>query len=176
MKKLVLSVAVLCLSAQLFAQTEPVPEEITAKNSWLKVGLNAGVPLGEAADVSNFTLGVELKGQIMTTNHFGIGLTTGYNHFFPKSGFDNFGTIPAGAFVRYYPRSTGFFAGVDLGYSFITGMPDATGGFYARPQLGYHNYSWNFFAFYNGILRNTDDGGHIQSVGIGTTYNIRFKK
>jgi len=173
MKKIVLLLAIATVSLKSFAQTQS--GDVTSKNSWLKLGVNIGVPFGDLSDVSNFTLGAELKGQLMETKHWGIGLTTGYNHFFPKSGFSNFGTIPLGAFVRYYPKSTGFFAGVDAGYSFITGVPDATGGVYARPQLGYHNYSWNVFAFYNGIFRNTDNGGNLQYAGIGATYNIHFK-
>lgn len=173
MKKIVLFMFAVAISANVFSQTQS--SDVTSKNSWLKLGLNAGVPFGDLGDVSTFTLGAELKGQLMETNHWGVGLTTGYNHFFPKSGFSSFGTIPLGAFVRYYPKSTGFFAGLDLGYSFITGVPDATGGLYARPQIGYHNYNWNFFGFYNGIFRNDDNGGNLQYAGIGATYNIHFK-
>lgn len=173
MKKLILFLTVVVLSGKLIAQTEPT--EITKKNSWLKLGVTAGVPFGDMSDFSSFTLGLDLKGQLMETNHVGIGLTTGYNHFFPKDGFESFGTIPVGAFIRYYPQSQGFFIGTDIGYSFITGMEDANGGFYLRPQLGYHNYDWNIFGFYNGIFRGDDNGGSLHYAGIGATYNIRFK-
>lgn len=173
MKKLILFMAVTVLTGKLMAQ-QTEATEITKKNSWLKAGVNAGVPFGDLGDVSSFTLGLELKGQLMETNHVGIGLTTGYNHFFAKDDFDSFGTIPLGAFIRYYPQSKGFFLGTDLGYSFITGIEDADGGFYVRPQLGYHNYDWNFFGFYNGILRGDDNGGNLNYAGIGATYNIRF--
>ena len=84
--------------------------------------------------------------------------------------------MPFGAFVRYYPASSGFFAGLDGGYSFVTNANGANGGAYFKPQLGYHNYSWNYFAYYNTILRNDTKGGNINNVGIGATYNIRFKK
>jgi len=173
MKKIIMCLFAASLSFSAFAQSQP--EEINSKNSWLKVGVNAGVPFGDLGDVSNFTLGGELKGQIMSTKHLGLGITTGYNHFFAKEGFSDFGTIPLGAFLRYYPKATGFFAGIDAGYSFITGVDDATGGVYARPQLGYHNYKWNFFAFYNGIFRGNDNGGNLQYAGLGLTYNIHFK-
>ncbi|MEI9955328.1 MAG: hypothetical protein WDM90_03245 [Ferruginibacter sp.] len=45
---------------------------------------------------------------------------------------------------------------------------------YVKPQLGYHNYAWNLFAFYNQVFRNS---GYIdiQTVGVAATYNIRFK-
>jgi hypothetical protein len=173
MKKIVLLLAIAAVSATSLAQTKS--SDVTSKFSWLKAGMNAGIPFGDISEVSNFTLGMELKGQLMETKHVGIGITMGYNHFFPKSGFSNFGTVPLGLFFRYYPKSEGFFAGIDAGYTFITGAAVATGGVYARPQLGYHNYSWNIFAFYNGILRNIDYGGNIQYAGIGATYNVRFK-
>lgn len=173
MKKYIVMLAILVSSSSLFAQT--TDGEITGRNSWLKIGANVGAPIGNLSDYSSLALGLDLKGQIMTTNHIGAGITTGYTHFFGKEGVDDFGTIPLGAFVRYYPASKGFFIGTDLGYSFITGVPDATGGVYVRPEVGYHNYDWNIFGFYNGILRSDDNGGNIQLIGIGATYNIRFK-
>lgn len=174
MKKLILGLLLLSIvsTRQLHAQQN---EEITAKNSWLKAGLNAGIPFGKLGDVSNFTLGLDLKGQFMTTTHWGVGVASGYNHFFPKSGYDGFGTIPLGLFARYYPQSEGLFLGTDLGYSFLTGANGADGGFYIRPQIGYHNYNWNFFGFYNGIFRGDNKGGSLQLIGIGAAYNIRFK-
>ncbi|MFT3680770.1 MAG: hypothetical protein QM791_10895 [Ferruginibacter sp.] len=173
MKKLFILSSFVFVSMQMMAQA-PSSNEITKKNSWLKMGLNAGVPVGDLADVSSFTLGVELKGQLMETNHVGIGLTTGYNHFFAKNNFSSFGIVPLGAFVRVYPKSEGFFAGLDGGYSIITNIQDAKGGVYLRPQLGYHNYDWNVFAYYNNIFRSNENGGNLAHVGIGATYNIRF--
>jgi hypothetical protein len=159
------------LSANVFAQETT---EITKKNSWLKAGLTLGVPVGDLKNVSNLAMGVDLKGQVMTTNHIGIGLTTGYNHFFAKEGFKSFGTVPLGAFIRVYPDYKGFFAGTDLGYSFTTGTTNNTSGVYIRPQLGYHNYDWNVFAFYNNDFRKKTDGGNLQYAGVGFTYNFRF--
>jgi len=173
MKKLFLATAVLFSTMGVFAQET---EEITSKNSWLKAGLSAGVPVGDADEYASFVLGLDLKGQLMSTPHLGIGLTTGYNHFFAKDGIDDFGTVPLGAFIRVYPKSQGFFAGTDVGYSFLTGANDADGGFYVKPQIGYHNYSWNFFGYFNGIFRSDNSGGNINHAGIGATYNIRFRK
>jgi len=176
MKKLFTPVVFICLVlSSATAQIAPNhASEINRKNSWLKAGLNAGVPFADLADVSRFVLGVELKGQLMSTKNIGIGLSSGYNHFFPKEGFSNWGTIPAAAFIRYYPHRTGFFAGADLGYGFITSTVNNKGGLYARPQLGYHNRYWNFFGFYNGIFRSAGNGGHLQFAGVGATYNLMF--
>ncbi len=157
------------------ATAQQVPKEITPRNSWIKAGVNVGLPVGDLAEQSNFALGAEVKGQLMSTPNWGLGLASGYTHYFPKSGSENFGSVPVGAFVRYYPARQGFFAGADLGYSFQTGSgTNGNGGIYARPQLGYHNRLWNIFAFYNGVFREADRGGHLQHVGIGTTFNIMF--
>lgn len=172
-KGLVFSVvAILFAAAQVKAQSTP----ITPGNSWLKLGANVGVPVGNVSNYSSFTAGLELKGQVLETNYLGLGLTTGYNHYFGKNGVKDFGTIPLGAFLRLYPQSKGFFFGTDLGYSIVTGYDNAKGGFYLKPQLGYHNYDWNVFAFYNNIFRSDVNGGSIGSVGVGATYNIRFSK
>ena len=156
--------------SQVMAQKE---DEITKKNSWLKIGVNAGVPVGDVSTYTSFAAGVDLSGQFMASKNFGIGVASGYTHFFPKSGFNSFGTVPLGLLLRYYPQYKGFFAGADVGYTFIT-TSGSTGGLYVKPQLGYHNYDWNLFAFYNEVFRNS---GYIniQTVGIAATYNIRFK-
>lgn len=107
MKKYILILAALAGSVSLFAQG--TRNEVTSRNSWLKLGANVGAPVGDLSDFSSFVLGADLKGQIMTTNHVGAGITTGYNHFFGKDGFKDFGTIPLGAFIRYYPSAEGFF-------------------------------------------------------------------
>lgn len=153
-------------------KTEPTAE-INRRNSWLKVGLKAGIPLGDASDWANFSAGVNLSGQFMTTRHWGLGVTTGYNHFFAKAPFSDFGVIPANLMVRYYPYESGFFAGLDGGYSFFTNISGETGGFNVKPQVGYHNYNWNFYAYYNHIFGS---GAMIdlQTVGIAASYNIRF--
>ncbi len=150
--------------------------EITTKNSWLKAGIMAGIPVGNAGDASSFTLGLDVKGQFMLNPHLGLGVTSGYNHFFAKGSLKDFGLVPVGAMFRYYPANKGFFAGADAGYSFLTGIKGADGGFYVRPQLGFHNYDFNFFGYYNHVLRSDKNGGAIQHAGVGATYNLRFTK
>ncbi len=170
---ILLAVCTLGVSSQ--AQTKTAPE-ITKKNSWLKLGINLGVPVGDnISRVSSFVAGLELKFQLMESQHVGLGLTTGYNHFFAKDNFEDFGNIPLGGFIRVYPARSGFFAGLDVGYSLITGIENANGGLYLKPQVGYHNYDWNIFGFYNHVFRSDTDGSSIGHVGIGATYNIRFK-
>jgi hypothetical protein len=170
MKRLFIGAAALLMATCTFAQSN---ETVTKKNSWLKAGVSAGVPVGKISDFSSFTAGVELSGQFMQTPHFGLGLATGYTHFFAKKPFEDFGTIPVGLMLRYYPQSSGVFIGTDVGYSFVTNSASDAGGFYVKPQLGYHNYDWNIYGFYNQVFQKSGYTD-LQNVGIAATYNIRF--
>lgn len=167
MKKFILSILVLSTSF-LMAQNS----EITTKNSWIKLGATAGIPVGDIHDASNFTAGLEVRGQYLVKPYLGLGIATGYNHYFGKDEVDDFGTIPLAATVRVYPSRKGVFLGMDAGYSFVTNVDDIDGGLYINPQLGYHNYDWNIYAHFQ---KTFNDGPSIQNVGIGATYNIRFK-
>lgn len=181
MKKIYFTLALLLGSIASFAQTERGLEDISEDNSWLKAGLLIGAPSGPVADYSSFIVGLDLAAQLMRTDNFGLGIATGYSSYLKKSDVapyqglnDGFGAIPLGGMFRYYPQSEGLFVGTDLGYTFLTSVEsDNKGGAYVRPQLGYHNYSWNIFAYYNHIFRpeTTID---VQSIGIALTYNLRF--
>ncbi len=170
MKKLFLMIGLLGLSP-IFAQQKEI--DITPDNSWLKAGLTAGIPVGDASDISSFTLGAEVRGQYLFNPNFAIGLASGYNHFFAKDQFEDFGMVPVAGFFRYYFTPNGLFLGTDLGYGFLTNVENNEGGLYINPQIGYHNRDWNIYAFYqNTFAENNVD---LQTVGIGATYNIRFK-
>ena len=171
-KKLMTAMLIVFGSASAFAQN---PDDVTSKNSWLKIGVDLGRPVGKTSDYSSFEAGIILSGQWMATRNFGLGLTSGYNNFFGKNGAKDFGLIPAGLLLRYYPGAKGFFAGSDVGYSFLTNITAQSGGAYIKPQLGYHNYSWNVYGFYNHVFLNKGFED-VQNVGIAATYNIRFKK
>lgn len=157
-------------------------------NNMLKVGFNVGAAV--PTENASANVGVDLGYQYLVTPGFGIGIVTGYNHFFgnQNDGIDNndFGVVPAAAMFRYYPKQKGFYAGAELGYGFITGdqyvasnslveRPD--GGVYFKPELGYHNIHWNFALQYTKVF--TGDTGTIGSqdysvgsLGLGLTYNL----
>ncbi|MGS0748661.1 hypothetical protein [Halpernia sp. GG3] len=154
----------------------------------LKIGINGGiaVPKGNASA----SVGADLSYQYLVTPGFGLGLATGYNQFFGKDNNNDFAVIPAAVLLRYYPMQSGFYAGADLGYGFITGSdyvnstsavqrPD--GGFYLKPELGYHNRDWNFFVHYTKVF--TGNKGEIGAqkynagtIGAGFGYNIPLGK
>ncbi|WP_417855101.1 hypothetical protein [Xanthomarina gelatinilytica] len=172
MKKLFL-VAFLLGFAPTFAQETDIEDvELTPDNSWLKLGLTAGVPIGDANDASSFAFGADLRGQYLFNPNIAIGLASGYTHYFGKDNIDDFGVIPAAGFFRYYFTPDGLFLGVDVGYGFLANIDNNDGGLYVNPQIGYHNRDWNFYGYYqNTFAENELD---IQNVGVGVTYNIRF--
>ncbi|ALJ03718.1 hypothetical protein APS56_00490 [Pseudalgibacter alginicilyticus] len=170
MKKLFLIVGLLGLSP-IFAQTTDI--ELTPNNSWLKAGLTTGVPVGDVSDVSNFNVGLDVRGQYLFNPNIAVGIASGYNHYFGKDEFDDFGVVPAAGFFRYYFTPDGLFLGTDIGYGFLTNNDNSGGGLYINPQIGYHNRDWNFYAFYQNTLAENDVD--LQNVGLGISYNIRFK-
>ena len=155
----------------IFAQQTEI--DITTDNSWLKAGITAGAPVGNAADVASFNLGLDLRGQYLFNPNFAIGVASGYTHYFGKDNVDDFGVIPLAGFARYYFTKSGIFIGADLGYGFLSNVEDNGGGLYVNPQIGYHNRDWNIYGFYQNTFAENDVD--IQSVGVGVTYNIRFK-
>lgn len=170
MKKLFL-VMILLGTAPMFAQQKEI--NITPNNSWFKAGITAGVPVGDASDFSSVNIGVDLRAQYLVNPNFAIGGATGYNHFFGKDGVDDFGVIPLAGFARYYFAREGLFVGADAGFGFVTNIESNVGGLYINPHIGYHNRDWNFYVFYqNTFAENNVD---LQTVGVGATYNIRFK-
>ncbi len=175
-KKIMTAAFALFATAAAFAQSTTSKEEVTSKNSWLKVGLEASVPVSHTSDVSSFAGGITVAGQWMVNPHFGLGVASGYTNYFAKHDGKDLGVIPANVLLRYYPKASGWFVGADAGYSFFTNVPSGAekGGVSLKPQIGYHNYSWNYYAFYNHVL--VSDQNDVQNVGIGATYNLRFGK
>lgn len=130
----------------------------------------------------------------MVTPGFGLGIATGYTHYFARenNGLSNndFGVVPLAGLIRIYPKKTGLYFGTDLGYGFITGdakvasnsavaRPD--GGLYIKPEIGYHNNDWNIALQYQKVFTGTDGEIGNQkynagSLGLGVSYNIPLGK
>jgi outer membrane protein W len=183
MKKLLLLLAAGMITlTTTTAQTQRTRDldEINENNSWFKLGLNLGAPTGDLSTYSKLAFGVEASAQFMRTDNFGMGITSGYTKYYDNDNIsldgssEGFGAIPLGLMLRYYPQPTGFFVGSDIGYTFFTDFNVNDGGFYVRPQMGYHNYDWNIFGFYNQVFR-ADPSIDVSSIGVAVTYNLRFR-
>ena len=163
MKKLVL--LVLAITSFTIAKAQ-----VGEGTNWLKMGIHGGLPIGDMSDVSSFALGADLKYQFLDTDSFAIGVSTGYTHYFGKEEglfeFADVGIIPLAGLFRFYPTEN-FFLGTDLGYGFFT--EGGEGGFYYRPEIGYHDDEWNIYGYYQGV---SSDGIQPASVGLGINFNI----
>ena len=169
-----------------------VNAQSTQMNNMIKAGATAGIAI--PSDNLSAAIGLDVAYQRLITPGFGLGIATGYAHYFGKenNGYDNndVGVVPVAALLRIYPKKTGFYFGADLGYGFLVGddkvasntvsaRPD--GGFYLRPEIGYHNRDWNFFLQYQKVF--TGDNGNlvsqdynVGSIGAGFSYNIPLGK
>ena len=116
--------------------------------SSFKAGLNAGIPVGDASDISSFSIGLEVNYHWGVSELFDVGLATGFINSFGETEtvsvggfegegeFEDFQFIPTAASVRIYPTYH-FKFGADAGYAI--GVNDGNeGGFYYRPIVGYN--------------------------------------
>ncbi|WP_422859421.1 hypothetical protein ACOKFD_00290 [Flagellimonas sp. S174] len=110
--------------------------------SSFKAGLTAGIPVGDASDISSFALGLDVNYHWGVSKLLDVGLATGFINSFGETGtdltgeFEDFQFIPAAASVRIYPTYE-FKFGADAGYA--VGINDGNdGGFYYRPVVGYN--------------------------------------
>ena len=188
MKKVIFGVAFL------FAAGFANAQDVSYKNT-LKVGAIAGpsVPKGNAGAGA----GVDIAYQNLITPHFGLGVATGYQHYFGREATINsttvqnndFGVVPVAALVRYYPAAEGVYVGTDVGYGVLVGDESVTthsnvnasrpgGGLYLKPEIGYHNRNWNIFAHYTKTFTGSDGGKvgdqkyNAGMIGVGLAYNI----
>ena len=164
-------------------------------NNMIKVGANVGVAV--PSDNTTMAVGVDVAYQNLITPGLGLGIATGYTHYFGKdnNGYNNndVGVVPVAALFRVYPKQTGFYFGADLGYGFLVGdekvatnstvnRPD--GGFYLKPEIGYHNQYWNFFVQYQKVFVGSkgdiaspaSQDYNVGSIGAGFSYNIPLGK
>ena len=163
-----------------------------AYTNMIKIGANVGISL--PAENASSNIGLDIGYQHMVTPGFALGIVTGYNQFFGRDndGLKNndFAVVPVAALFRYYPQTSGFYLGADLGYGFITGdkyvasnssAERPSGGLYFKPEVGYHNINWNFALQYTKVFTGTE--GNIGSqdysvgaLGLGIGYNLPLGK
>ncbi|MCM4161192.1 hypothetical protein FHG64_02220 [Antarcticibacterium flavum] len=131
----------------------------------LKLGVNAGIPVGDASDYS-FQLGGDLAYMFNAIPILDIGPMVGYSHFFGDDDFDDMQFLPAAVAGRL--NFPGITVGLDLGYA--VGLNDGNdGGFYYRPQLGFRVLGLGLIASYQGISM---DPGNISSVNLGVEFGL----
>lgn len=162
-----------------------------AQEGHFKVGVHAGLPIGDAGDGYSFNAGVDAAYVFAIADNIDLGVTTGYSHYFGKSTsetigggsiggitipqttftFDNpdFGIVPLAATAQYNIDG-GFNIGADLGYAFFVGENAEGGGFYYQPKVGYtFGEMSSIYVGYKGV---SDNGSTLSSINLGYAYKF----
>ena len=170
MKKIILTVAAVFVLS--FAN---------AQDGGFKVGINAGLPMGDIKDSYSLSVGLDIAYLKSFSDKFQAGLTTGYAHYLGKSetvdlgfglsttvDFEDGGFIPLAATAQY-SVSDNIFLGGDLGYAIGVSSSENKGGFLYQPKVGYQTEKFELYAGYKGI---SVDGGSFSSINLGFNYKF----
>ncbi|MBO9586145.1 MAG: hypothetical protein J7574_18425 [Flavobacterium sp.] len=149
-----------------------------AQEGKFKVGVHAGLPMGDAKDAFSVNLGADVAYMFKINDKFSAGATTGYTTYLGKDYTYSFmgysvtekgetaGFIPV-AGTAQYSLIDSLFVGADLGYAIKAGG-DIDGGFLYQPKFGYQNEKIEVYAAYKGISNN----GTISSLNLGVNYKF----
>ena len=152
--------------------------------SGIRLGVNAGIPVGDFGKFTTFTAGVDLAYLYPLTENFRLGVATGYSHYFGKktktdlilvtlkNEVPDVGIIPVAATAEFTFGDSNVFLGADLGYAFFTkkDFKNENGSFYYQPKLGYSfDKRHDLYFSYKGFTRNNANVG---SINLGYAYNF----
>ena len=152
--------------------------------SGIRLGVNAGIPVGDFGKFTTFTAGVDLAYLYPLTENFRLGVATGYSHYFGKktktdlilvtlkNEVPDVGIIPVAATAEFILGDSNVFLGADLGYAFFTkkDFKNENGSFYYQPKLGYSfDKRHDLYFSYKGFTRNNANAG---SINLGYAYNF----
>ena len=132
----------------------------------LRLGINAGVPVGDAADYTSFNAGADVAYLMGFGDIFQVGPMVGYNHFFGEDDVDDLQFLPIAATARFGLAALEL--GLDLGYG-LGISDDLDGGFYYRPKIGFSLFGLGLIGSYTGI---SNDGDNISSVNLGLEFRL----
>ena len=175
MKKLFLTGALALFGLMNAQKTEP----------GFRLGVNAGIPVGDFGKFTTFTAGVDLAYLYPLAENFRLGVATGYSHYFgKKTTYDlwilgkrdvkvpDVGVIPVAATAEFVFGDSHVFLGADLGYAFFTKTEKGadSGSFYYQPKLGYSfDKRHDLYFSYKGFTQNSANAG---SINLGYAYNF----
>ena len=153
-------------------------------DSGFRLGVNAGIPVGDFGKLTTFTAGVDVAYLYPLAENFRLGVATGYSHYFGKktktdlilvtlkNEVPDVGIIPVAATAEFTFGDSNVFLGADLGYAFFTkkDFKNENGSFYYQPKLGYSfDKRHDLYFSYKGFTRNNANAG---SINLGYAYNF----
>ena len=148
----------------------------SASNGGFKAGINLALPIGDAGDISTFSIALDLAYLWEMSEQFDLGIATGFSNAFGDSyefigldtEYDDVQFIPIAAAGRFNINNK-MYAGADIGYAI--GINDGNdGGFYYRPRFGYSFTDLiGINASYTGISM---DGSTWSTIGVGVEFSF----
>lgn len=148
----------------------------TVNGQNFNVGINAGLPVGDAGDLSSFSLILDANYLWQVSEQFDAGISTGFSHSFGKEesfegitfDYGDFSFIPIAAAARFN-ASEKFTLGADLGYAI--GVNDGNdGGFYYAPKVQYGvTNAMDIVLAYRGV---SADGGSFDIFSAGLEFKL----
>jgi len=167
MKKLTKLAAAALTGVALFIGTNAKAQTTPASKLRFGIGLEAGAPVGNAHDVSNFELGGTARLQYGATDHFALMLTSGYYNFFGKTlgsvgGVEaktsSLGVLPVKAGLKaFFSDNVYFSAEAGAGFE-MNGAKNTK--LILSPGLGWANQKWDVG------VRYEDFSGQSNSYGV----------
>ncbi len=150
-----------------------------AQDGGIKVGLHAGLPMGDIKDATSVNLGLDLAYLWNVGEGFEAGITTGYTTYLGKTETTSFGGfsvdtkyedisfVPVAATAQF-SLSSNIFLGADLGYA-VGVSKDTDGGFLYQPKVGYQAEKLQIYLGYKGISL---DGATASSLNLGVAFKL----
>lgn len=167
MKKLLLTLLIVCGMGIFNSSAQATTD--------FKVGIHAGIPVGDMADFSDFNAGADVAYLFGLAGIVEVGPLVGYSRYFVEDvdlgefgslEMDDASFLPVAASGRVDLGPV--FAGLDLGYA--VGLNDGNdGGFYVRPKVGFGFFGLNLVGSYSAISM---DGGDVSSVNLGLEFGF----
>jgi hypothetical protein len=177
MKILFKTIAATVTFAALFCIGNANAQTTPAGKFNLNFGIETGLPTGNTANYSVFTLGGTIRLQYGITNNLAATFTTGAYHFFskidPATGgrYGSFGVGPIKGGLKYFFVPNIYF-GAEAGIGREVTQQGFVGGqtkFLLAPEVGYANKHWDFGVRYESLTGNGNDYG---LVGLRIAYGF----
>ncbi|MDB5130277.1 MAG: hypothetical protein JWR02_26 [Mucilaginibacter sp.] len=163
-----LSAAALFFAGNVKAQTTKATDDSKLR---LGIGVEAGIPTGNAHNVSDFELGGTARLQYDADKSFAITLTSGYYNMFGKDipgtnvKYQSLGIVPLKAGIKAFFASDLYF-GAEAGAGFETNSGGGT-KFIVSPALGFANKTWDVGVRYENF---SGQGNNYGLVGLRLAY------
>jgi hypothetical protein len=158
-KPSILIAAAFTAAALLFTSNAKAQTQTSTPSQWrFGIGVEAGIPTGNAHDFSDFELGGTARLQYDASTHFAWTLTSGYYNMFGKdvsvitpagvvtAKAADLGIVPVKLGIKAFFAPTWYF-GAEAGAGFET-ISGGNTKLILSPALGYANRTWDIGARY----------------------------